>query len=242
MTKFTRALLLVVIAATCFLAYIGYFGGPVLTDVPARGPHRLQTAAVLLSGDMGFRIGMGPKIADRLAAVGVPVTGVNSLTFFRFRRTPQETSQMLADAIRHSLAKPGIQRVALIGQSFGADALQVGLAGLDPTLRSKIVFVGLVVPGNTVFYRASPSELFSLEEPDAEALATAQKLDWVPAICIWGKDETDSLCEDLKLPNVQTLALPGGHHLDNDVDAVASALLRAFFRVQNGIGGLHAAA
>jgi type IV secretory pathway VirJ component len=237
-----RILLLLIVAATCFLAYIGYFGGPVFTDVPARGPRRLTTAAVLLSGDMGFRMGMGPKIADRLAAAGMPVTGVNSLTFFRVRRTPPQTAAMLADAIRHALAQPGVTRVALIGQSFGADALQVGLAGLDPALRSRILFVGLVVPGDTVFYRASPSELFNLEPPDAEALATAQKLDWVPTLCIQGREETTSLCDDWRLPNVTSLALPGGHHLHDDVDAVASALLHSLFAGRDRMGGTHAAA
>jgi len=237
MSASIRILAVVVLAATCFLGFIGYFGGPIFTEVAPSGSHRSDVAAIFLSGDMGFRVGMGPHVADRFAAAGIPVTEVNSLTVFRLRRTPDQTAAILETAIRHALANPGIRRVALIGQSFGADALQVGLAHLATSQRARIVFVGLVVPGKTVFYRASPAELFSLGEPDAEALATAQKLDWVPTLCIQGQEETDSLCEDLKLRNVTRLELPGGHYLHRDADAVASALLRALDRIRKGPGG-----
>ena len=216
-----------------FLTYIGYWGGAVFTPIPATGPPgtaKAGLAAVILSGDMGFAVGMGPKIADKLAADGIPVIGVNSLTFFRHARMPGEVKAMLADATQRALAFGHARQVILIGQSFGADMLHVGLTGLPPRLRERIRMVALVVPTETVFFQASPSEMFSWVDPDADARETAGQLTWVPTVCIRGREEQDSLCPHLHQRNVQQVVLPGGHPLHWDVDAVHAVLSAAIDR------------
>ncbi|MGV3482568.1 MAG: AcvB/VirJ family lysyl-phosphatidylglycerol hydrolase [Sphingobium sp.] len=218
---------LLVAALFGFAVHIGYFGGPVFTDVPATAsavPGRGGVAAVILSGDMGFKVGMGPRIARRLAADGIPVVGVNSLTYFRRERTPDEVSALVASAARRALAFGHARRLVMIGQSFGADMLHVGLTRLPPDLRARVRLVALVVPTDTLIFRASPSELFNWAKPDALALPTAQALTWVPVVCIHGEEETESLCPLLGQANVRSVALPGGHPLDGDVDAVHRVL------------------
>ncbi|AHE53137.1 AcvB/VirJ family lysyl-phosphatidylglycerol hydrolase [Sphingomonas sanxanigenens] len=210
-----------------WLAHIGYFGGPVFFEIPAKPGTSAQGAvAVLLSGDLGFRIGMGPRIADRLAADGIPVIGVSSLAYFRTQRTPADAQALLAKAARRALAFGHGDRLILIGQSFGADMLHVGLTRLPADLRGKVQMVALVVPTDTVFFRASPGELFNWARPDAAALPTARALTWVPTVCIRGVDEADSLCPALTQPNVRGVALPGGHALHHDIDALYAALRR----------------
>ncbi|MBY8822607.1 virulence factor [Sphingomonas colocasiae] len=225
---------LLVAALFGFAVHIGYFGGPVFTDVPATSPAapgRGGVAAVILSGDMGFKVGMGPRIARRLAADGIPVVGVNSLAYFRHERTPDEVAALVASAARRALAFGHARRLVLIGQSFGADMLHVGLTRLSPDLRARVRLVALVVPTDTLFFRASPSELFNWAKPDALALPTARALTWVPVVCIHGEDETESLCPLLGQPNVRSVALPGGHPLDGDVDAVHRVLAATIDRV-----------
>jgi type IV secretory pathway VirJ component len=218
------------------LGFTGYLGGPVFTDLrpaPVAPPPALRGVAVaLLSGDMGFRMGMGRAVADRLAAQGVPVVGVNTLTYFRIRRTPREAAGLIEAAERRALAVPGTTRLVLVGQSFGADMLQAGLAALPDPLRRRIALVALVVPGATIVYRASPSNLFGLERPEVDGFATARRLDWVPVLCVYGIEERASLCPGLRQPNVRRIGLPGGHPLRRDsdrlyrtlIDAVAGAL------------------
>lgn len=217
-----------------WLGHIGYFGGDTYFEISpfetsSSKPSALvppRTVAVLFSGDMGFRIGMGPKIAARLSADGVPVLGVNSLVEFRREHTPAEVRAFIAASVRHGLAFAHADRVILIGQSFGADMLQVGATGLPEDLRSKVQMVALVVPGDTVIFRASPAELFDWAKPDAPALPTARQLTWAPAICIYGRDEKNSLCPLLHQPNMQRVGLPGAHSLGHDPDALYAALRR----------------
>lgn len=216
------------IAAVVFgwLHWIGYYGGPVYALYPATGeasPAQRGTVAVILSGDMGLKHGMASKISAGLAGHGIPVLAINSLTFFRHHRSPAEAGALVADAARRMLALPGAQRVVLIGQSFGADALQVGVGRLPPNIRAKVAKVILVVPGDTVLLKASPGGLLD-GAPDGPALPTARQIDWVPVTCIHGETEANSLCPIWHQPNVTTLTLPGDHYLQHDVERVTQVI------------------
>lgn len=230
MRRISGILALVVGAIAAFFLYIGYLDGPLFVPVPATSaapPNRARLAAVLLSGDMGFRIGMASRIAQRLASDGIPVLGVNTLYYFRGTRTPAEAEALVAAAMRRALALNHADRIVLIGQSFGADMLHTGLASLPLVLRSKVVLVSLIVPDDTVQYRASPTEVFSFMDQQHPALVTASKLSWVPGLCIYGVRQETSLCPELTLPHFESVGLAGGHPLNRDADAVHAKLIAA---------------
>ncbi len=225
-------------ALAAFAGYIGYFGGPVFVDVAATGspdPRDAGRSALLLSGDMGSRVGMEPRIAARLAEHGIPVVQVNSLSYFRQRRSPAEVQALIREGVERTIALAHGGKVILIGQSFGADMLHVGLPVLPAHLRRKVALVALVVPGNTVDFRASPAELLTFQRGDAAAMATARLLNWVPVLCVQGVLETNSLCPLLRMPNVRRIALPGGHPMHYDADRLYAVLASAIR--QPGEGG-----
>ncbi|EQB33982.1 AcvB/VirJ family lysyl-phosphatidylglycerol hydrolase [Sphingobium ummariense] len=215
---------LVAVAIGLFFWWIGYIGGGTFIVFPAvrHGPKPPATVAIVLSGDMGLHFGMAPAIAARLARDGVPVVGVNSLAYFRATRTRRDATALLDQAMQRARAIAPSARLALIGQSYGADMVHVGLAGLPPSHRRAIALVALVVPENSVEFRASPGEIFTFAMSDQPALPTARKLDWAPLICIQGQEERDSLCP--LLPHATRIALPGGHPLHHDPDTLYRAL------------------
>ncbi len=210
-------------------AWLGYIGGsvfaPLIPDHYRPRPH--GPVAILWSGDMGFRVGMGPKIADRLVRDGIPVIGVNSLAYFNHRRTPQEAEELLERSIGEARKVNPQARFLLVGQSYGADMLQVALAGLPPAKRKAVGQIVLVVPGATVAFRASPTEIFTFAIQEAPALPTARLLGWAPTLCIGGREEASSLCPLLHQRGVRTVLLPGGHPLRRDDGAVYAVLRRA---------------
>lgn len=223
MKKLLIALAAVLTAGAGFLGYIGYFGGETFVPVaasPQATDARAGLAAVVLSGDMGFRIGMGPKIAARLAADGIPVIGVNSLVYFRHQRSPQEVRALVETAIEKALTFGHADRVILVGQSFGSDMIPVALSAMPGPVRAKIAKVIMVVPTDTLFLRASPSEMFNWSKPDADAVPGARRLTWIPVVCVSGAKETTSLCPYMDQSNVMHVQLPGDHYLNDDVDAL----------------------
>jgi type IV secretory pathway VirJ component len=228
-------LLAPLIAAAGYMAYLGYFGGPLYEDMPAApsGPVRVSLAAVIFSGDMGFHVGMGPEVARHLTGKGISVVGVNSLTFFRTRRTQRETAALIEQAVGHAMRVGRSDRVILIGQSFGADMLQSGAALLPPSVRARVALLVLVVPGETISYRASPSNLFALPGDEVDGIPTGRLLGWAPTLCIYGIEEQDSLCPHLRQASVRRIGLPGGHPLHHDPAALHAVLDRAI----GAIGG-----
>ncbi|RYM09927.1 AcvB/VirJ family lysyl-phosphatidylglycerol hydrolase [Sphingobium cupriresistens] len=220
------------------LWHIGYIGDGALFDLlPAKAassPRQPRMVALYLSGDMGFHAGLGPRIADRLTRRGIPVVTENSLRFFRTHRTPEEAGAMIAQGLRRAIAVDPGARLLLLGQSFGADIIAPSLPYVPTTLRRQIVFIGLIAPGATRQWRASPSDILSFNEPKEDATTAARRLSWAPLLCIHRAKDAASLCPTLRQPNVTRLRLPRGHALDHDADAVSAALLQAIAQLVGG--------
>lgn len=219
-------------AMILYLCCLGYVGGhifDVMPVPPGQKSHR-HAAALYLSGDMGFHAGLGPAIADRLTLHGIPVVAANSLHFFRVRRTPEQTGAMIADGLRRAIAIDPQARLLLLGQSFGADVIAPSLPYVPNALRRRIAFIGLIVPSATRQWRASPSEIFSIGEPEEDASLAGRRLSWAPLLCIQGIEQRFSLCPSLNQRNATIVRLPGGHPLHHDGDAASAIILRAIDR------------
>lgn len=188
---------------------------------------RPHVAAVYVSGDMGLRFGMGPKVAAALAARGIPVVGIDSAVAFASRRTRGEVDAIVTDAIRMALARTGAPRVVLMGQSFGADMVATAAPDLPRALRDKVAAIGLVVPARTVFFRADPTSLTYRGTPDAIPAPALRTVRWAPIVCIWGVEETDSLCPRLGGTAARVIGLPGGHFLHRDETLLVATVVRA---------------
>ncbi|MGQ2929046.1 MAG: AcvB/VirJ family lysyl-phosphatidylglycerol hydrolase, partial [Sphingopyxis sp.] len=202
MKKWLFALFLTFAIASAAYLHAGYYNGPLFHDMPAADAGPAKPAIVMLSGDMGNRVGMTPRVAARLGARGYAIVTINSLTYFSPRRTPEETAELIKTAMVRAMKLGKTDHVVLIGQSFGADMLHAGLARFSAAARQPIRSVVLIVPGEDIIFRASPIELAGLETPDQRAYPTASRLRWVPVTCIHGADEAGSLCPELQLPNV----------------------------------------
>lgn len=222
----------VAIAAAALLALLLGVAGVLLiaerkdsaTFSDAVHARRAGQAAIFFSGDAGF-LGAGPEIAKTIESLGLPVYGVSSLAEFRERRTIAQTVDIVNNAVRIARAKFDADRVLLVGHSFGSDVIGTALPDLAPDVRQALIGAVLIVPTDSVYLRADPTELSYRGPPDA-SLARVQSVNGLPMLCIQGQQETDSLCPKLAASNVTVMVLPGGHALHHDEAQLAAALNR----------------
>ena len=219
----------ILVAIGGFLFAAGYFSTEASERLTASGDPS-PVAALFVSGDAGLHFGMGPPTVKALAAHGVTVIGFNSPTLFRFHRSRAETNGLVADMVRQTVRETGHDRLVLIGQSYGADVLQTGLAALPAELRRHVAAIVLVVPGDAVYFRADASGFAYRAAPDSDGRTTLRSLTWAPVTCIYGRAETDSACPGLKLANATVIGMPGGHFLGHDADGLTALVLAAVRR------------
>lgn len=217
-------------AFVCALvAAAGYFDPQPYHLYPGKPPVR-DIAVVNVSGDMGLRFLLGASTSRGLTEHHVTVLGVSSPVVFRRHRTRAEVDAFVANVVREGLARSGARRVVVMGQSFGADVVQTGLADLPADLRAKVAGIILALPGDTVYFRADPTGYAYTGKPDSIAATTADTLTWAPLTCIYGVEETDSLCPKLKVPGATIVGMPGGHNLRHDAQGLLKHVLAAVDR------------
>lgn len=181
--------------------------------------------AVLYSGDGGWA-GLDRAVAARLARVGIPVVGVDSLAYFWTAHPPAAAGRDLTRILSGYSRLWHRPRVILIGYSFGADALPAIVGTLPPDDRARIARIGLIGLGRQadfVFHLGS-----WLDVPGSGAVPTipaVAALRGTEIVCIHGADETDSACPLLPRGVARDVVMAGGHHLGGDADLVATEIL-----------------
>ncbi|MGK6323354.1 AcvB/VirJ family lysyl-phosphatidylglycerol hydrolase [Sphingomonas sp. DT-51] len=225
MTLVSSAVVCVAVAAA------GYFDRDAVHVYPAAAPVH-DVAVVNVSGDMGLRFLLGASTSRGLTEHHVNVVGIASPVYFRRRRTRAEADGFIAEAVRTALARTGARRLVVMGQSYGADIVQTGMAHLPAELRARVAGIILVLPGDAVFYRADPTGWAYRGTPDSVAVTTARTLTWTSLTCIYGAEEDDSLCPLLDLPNLRKVAMPGGHNINHDADGLLRHVLAAVGRAE----------
>ena len=205
-------------------AAAGALGDLPLVEVAAHGPGS-SYMAVFWSGDGGWAE-LDQAISAGIAARGVPVVGVNSLKYFWTSRTPEQTSKDLERIIRHYAALWQKEKVVLIGYSLGADIVPFAANRLNQALKSRVELIALLGPALEVDFEfhlsswlGSSSKTALPTKPEIMQLGNSRLL------CIYGEQETDSLCPNLQRSNFKKVALPGAHHFGGNYPHIVETLL-----------------
>lgn len=204
------------------------FGLP-LTVLDAK-PTR-DTMAVIYSGDGGWR-DIDKEVGDVLQQEGVPVVGFDSLHYFWSERDPQATADDLAKVMSYYRKHWNVRNVLLIGYSFGADILPRTFNLLPAGERAHVRQVTLMALSHVVDYKISVLGWLgaSGEGQGGDPLDDIKRIDPSLVQCIYGTDEEDDACPELKGTGVDVIGIDGGHHFDEDYPALTRRVLDALDR------------
>ena len=184
------------------------------------------TMALILTGDGGWA-SIDRRIAGDFAARGIPVVGLDSRSYLKNERSPEEASRDIARIIRKYTATWAVQRVAIVGYSRGADMAPFVVNRLPSDLRHEITLVALLGPAERANFQFHWADLLSdhSRPSDRPILPELERLRGTPVLCVYGKDEKESLCRLADTSAVRVNQRSGNHHFDGDYDAIASAIL-----------------
>lgn len=199
----------------------------ILPLVELDAPVRHATTAIAHSGNGGRR-DLDEQIGDTFRKDGVPTIGVDSPRSFRPRKTPAPISADPARIIDLCGEKWGVDRVVLVGYSFGADTVPAAFGGLPAEEKSQVVEMSLLGLADQVDDAISAGAFLGTGAGDVQVLANIGRMKPVMIHC-FHDDEDDSLCPKLEGSGVELIKTTGGHHFDGDYEALAR-------RVRDGLG------
>lgn len=193
-----------------------------IVDIPAQG--KAQSVAIFFSGDGGWR-DIDKSLGDEMARNGIHVVGVDSLRYFWSERTPDEIAQDTAAIL--SEADPGGKLpLSVFGYSFGADTFPFAWSKLPDPLKARTRMVALLGTEKTTKFQVSVGGWLGIggDQDVAQAITTIppQKV-----LCVHGTEEDETACTDPRLKGVEVLTIEGGHHFDEEYDALAGKLIEA---------------
>ena len=209
-----------------------------IVEVPAH-PVAAPTAAVppsdlfaiIMSGDGGWA-GLDQDVAAALSAKGIPVVGLDSLRYYWAARTPSGLAADTDRMIRYYLAHFGKQRVLLIGYSQGADVLPFAVNRLPDTTRARVALTAVTGMSEHALFEFHLTSWVSDDNSGPATLPEIDRITGMPVLCIYGEDESDSLCPKLDAKKFTIVKLKGGHHFDGDYANLARQILAAADSVQ----------
>jgi type IV secretory pathway VirJ component len=205
-----------------------------LVELPSAKPG--PYLAVFFSGDGGWR-DLDKTIGEILAREGVAVVGIDSLRYFWRARTPDGVASDLARILSHYGDAWGTKQVAVIGYSFGAGVIPFALNRLPAELRSRVVQVtllGLEARAPFEFKVSGWLEQLGVESQSyADAplvLPELARVDMGLVQCVYGEDETTTLCTSPELASAERIRTGGGHHFGGDYGELARKILAGMRR------------
>jgi type IV secretory pathway VirJ component len=182
--------------------------------------------AIILSGDGGWA-GLDQDVAAALSAKGIPIVGLDSLRYFWSARTPQGLAADTDRLIRYYSAHFGKQRVLLIGYSQGADVLPFAVNRLPEASRARVALTAVMGMSEHALFEFHVSSWIADSDSGPATLPEINRITGMPVLCIYGADESDSLCPKLDPNKFIVVKLKGGHHFDGDYASLARQILAA---------------
>ena len=196
-------------------------GVPVV-EVPAAGTG--DEFAVLFSGDGGWA-GIDKEVAAALAERGIPVAGIDSLRYFWSPRTPEGIARDLDRTLRHYSAEWHRKRALVIGYSQGADVLPFAVNRLPPATRPIVKLIAMIGISSSAAFEFHVTHWLG---GDSNGLPTApeiRRLSATNTLCVYGDDDSDSICPKVDPGNARVIELTGGHHFGGDYGQLAKLIL-----------------
>lgn len=201
---------------------------------PPLGPNP-KGLAVIYAGDGGWR-DLDRRIAEFLQKEGgYGVVGVDTLRYFWNEKSPREMGDDLEAIVQRYGTDWKAKKVLLGGYSFGADIIPFAWPRLSRQVRDQVKLLALLGLSKTADFELSVSGWLGVGSGDHDVLKPAAQLPMDKVMCVYGKDEledadNDVACVTDAIAQKARYELPGGHHYDENYEALAGRIDAEFVK------------
>ncbi|MDU9413863.1 virulence factor family protein [Pseudomonas sp. zfem005] len=200
-----------------------------VVEVPAAKPS--STVTLFYSGDGGWR-DLDRAVAEEMAKRDHSVVGIDALRYFWQHKSPEQGAADLSRLMKQYREKWGAQRFVLAGYSFGADVLPAFYNRLPKADQQQVDAILLLALARSGSFEIEVQGWLGKAGQEAPTGPELIKLPAEKVLCVYGKEEaSESGCTQPGAPG-EVLALPGGHHYDENYPALAERLVAAIAKRQ----------
>lgn len=182
-----------------------------------------DTAVIFYSGDGGWRE-IDQVIAKEMGENGYSTVGIDTLAYYWHYKSPEQSTQELAQIMQDYRQKWGVKRFVLLGFSFGADVLPFlynGLAAADQAQVDAVILLSF--SRGTIFEIEIKSWLNTVQE--INPLPQLVQIPKEKILCIYGSEEaSESGCTAAEFIGTAQ-EIKGGHHFDEDYLNLAKKIM-----------------
>lgn len=198
-----------------------------LTLLPAKATDSLPLL-VFISGDGGWT-SFDQGVSEKLVEKGIPVIGLDAQKYFWQARKPDETAAELTKVIHHYLAAWNRKSFVLCGYSFGADVIPFMVTHLPGDLKYMMKGAVMMSPDPKADFEIHVADMLSLGSGSDKynVLDEVKKSSSGHITCIFGKEEESESPKLFKSSGAEVKLLPGSHHYNNDLSAVAQEIINS---------------
>jgi type IV secretory pathway VirJ component len=196
-----------------------------LVEVPAANA-ATDLMGIIITGDGGWGV-TDRGIAQRLAAQGIPVVGLNSLHYFWKSKTAETAAHDLNRILQYYSVLWNRSKVIVIGYSFGADVLPFMLNRIPEESMRKINVIAFLGLGSTADFEFHLTDwLSNRARSDARLVRPElEKLRGRKMLCFYGTEDADTLCRELDPGLAKVIALRSGHRFGKDYQPIVDSIL-----------------
>lgn len=191
-----------------------------------------NTVAIILSGDGGWA-DIDERVGESLQAHGVDVIGVDMRNYLHSgKRTPQVLGRDVSRIARRYMELWRKQDVALIGYSRGSDLAPFAANNLEPDIRPHLTLIAMLALLERASFTYHFSDLWrtTSDKGDIPILPQLEALKGLPMLCVYGKEEKESLCRTAPPGLMTVIARNGKHHFDGNYAALGDIVYEAVVR------------
>ena len=195
--------------------------------VELKAKDKSETLAIILSGDGGWA-DIDKQIGNTLRDRGIDVVGFDDRKYLMTdHRDAEHTAEDISRVAWHFMREWGNQRFIVIGYSRGAAFAPFVVTRFTADLKSHLALVAMLGLPEHISFSYHFSDLWSTKTSpkDPPILPELEKLRGTNMMCVYGKEEDESLCRSIDPALVFPVAREGAHHFDGDYRAISESII-----------------